>query len=136
MSTIWEAPLAVYLDQVSARPFAWGRLDCAMFAGDWVTRITGADPIAEFRGRYRTELGCARILKREGGLLALTERAALAAGLRPTETPTTGAVGVCRVLTSRGAQQATAIRVRACWAFLATSGLAVAPGEHIAAWEF
>lgn len=129
-------PLSIYLDLVSRKPFVWGELDCAMFAANWAFRITGVDPVSEYRGRYKTELGCARILKREGGLLALTARAALASGFYTTDEPSTGAIGVCALLTARGEAEATAIRLGDAWAFLSTSGVTVAPARHLAVWGF
>lgn len=63
-------------DYIASRrdtPFAWGRHDCALFAADWVQALTGADPAEGLRGRYRTALGAARLIKREGGLEAIAE---------------------------------------------------------------
>lgn len=60
----WEARLAAYID--SAPAFAWGRNDCGLFAAGAVEAMTGVDHGAPFRGRYRTELGAARALRRAG----------------------------------------------------------------------
>lgn len=67
----WQGDLGVYLQQCEARAFAWGEFDCALFAADWVLRLTGFDAAAEYRGRYRTAGGAARRLKAvTGGGLA------------------------------------------------------------------
>lgn len=50
-------------------PFAWGESDCALWVCDWIKQRRGVDPVAGLRGRYRTRLGCARLLARHGGLL-------------------------------------------------------------------
>ncbi|PWJ81471.1 hypothetical protein C7441_1102 [Pseudaminobacter salicylatoxidans] len=44
----------------------WGRSDCLMTVGDAIQAVVGIDPFAEFRGRYRTEAGAARHLRRNG----------------------------------------------------------------------
>lgn len=62
----WEARLAEYLESVRETPFAWGSHDCALFAASAVEAMTGVDYGAPFRGKYRTELGSVRALKRFG----------------------------------------------------------------------
>lgn len=62
----WEADLAAYIASVRDRPFEWGAHDCALFAAGAVIAITGDDPIPEYRGKYTTEIGSAKALKRFG----------------------------------------------------------------------
>ncbi|WP_411572354.1 DUF6950 family protein [Thioclava sp. A2] len=63
----WEQVLAAALTQAEARPFAWGRHDCATWAFDLRRDLTGgADHAALWRGRYRTPGGCQRVLRRLG----------------------------------------------------------------------
>ena len=62
----WEQRLYKSLDNQS--PFVWGQSDCCLFAADAVKAMTGTDPAKEFRGRYKSEKGAARILARLGGL--------------------------------------------------------------------
>lgn len=50
----WHRRLAAYLATEGARPFAEGTHDCALFVGGAVEAMTGADPMVELRGRYRT----------------------------------------------------------------------------------
>jgi hypothetical protein len=52
------------LARLAALGFAWGHRDCGTAAGAVVLAASGIDPCSEFRGRYSTELGCARVLKR------------------------------------------------------------------------
>jgi hypothetical protein len=63
----WPSRLSDFIGAASGRPFSWGSSDCCLFAADWVQEATGIDPAAEYRGRYRTEAGAARLLNRLGG---------------------------------------------------------------------
>lgn len=62
----WQTKLATYITQNQERPFEWGDFDCCLFAADCVQAMTGEDPAADFRGRYKTKLGAAKALKRIG----------------------------------------------------------------------
>lgn len=46
--------------------FECGTFDCATFACDWVLLATGVDPMAAFRGKYKTQLGAATALRKYG----------------------------------------------------------------------
>lgn len=65
-STDWETALAEYLAGKSGAVFAWGTCDCAMFAAGAIEAMTGVDPASELRGRYKSQTGAARVLKRSG----------------------------------------------------------------------
>lgn len=76
----WQTALSAYIAECEGRPFAWGSHDCAMFAAGAVLAMTGTDIAAEFRGRYSTEAGSVRALKRYGhGTLEATLDAKLPA---------------------------------------------------------
>jgi hypothetical protein len=63
----WEQVLANAIQQASARPFVWGQHDCATWAFDLYRDLTdGPDHAALWRGRYRTRVGCGRVLRRLG----------------------------------------------------------------------
>jgi hypothetical protein len=69
----WRARFSSYLIEVAGKPFEWGAHDCALHPADGVLAITGVDLAADFRGRYTTEIGAAKALKRHGsGDLAST----------------------------------------------------------------
>lgn len=69
----WEARLHAYLAGLEGAVFAWGELDCALFAAGAVAAMTGIDPAAAYRGRYTTAVGSVRALRRYGaGSLADT----------------------------------------------------------------
>ena len=62
----WPECLAETVRAARGRPFQWGRHDCALFACDCIAAMTGVDPAARFRGRYKTARGAVGALKRYG----------------------------------------------------------------------
>lgn len=68
----WERTLAAYLEECEARPHAYGQHDCLLFAAGAEFAMTGHDPAAEIRGRYRSQAGAVRVL-RERGYASLVE---------------------------------------------------------------
>lgn len=69
----WPQRVATTLEAARERPFVWGEFDCCLFAADVIAAQTGTDLAKELRGRYRTELGAARVLKKAGGIEALLD---------------------------------------------------------------
>lgn len=65
----WPGRLAALLAEAKDRPLDWGRHDCCLFAADAVLAMTGEDPAAALRGRYRDVKGARRIVKARGGSL-------------------------------------------------------------------
>lgn len=82
--------LSEYLREAGRKPFAWGGLDpasradcdCMRFIVDWVERVMGVDPLAEYRGTYDTERGARRIMKAAGGPVAFVESLLEPVGMR------------------------------------------------------
>ncbi|AYA63832.1 DUF6950 family protein [Alteromonas sp. RKMC-009] len=64
--TTWTQQLTQFITGKKHQPFEWGVNDCCLFAADAVLAITGEDPAIQFRNRYSTRLGAARVLKNEG----------------------------------------------------------------------
>lgn len=62
----WEQRLGDYLDAHRHAVFVWGELDCVLFAAGAIEAITGIDPAASVRGRYRTRIGSLRQLHARG----------------------------------------------------------------------
>lgn len=62
----WEADLSAYIASVRDDRFEWGRLDCGLFFAGAVLAMTGCDPGEPFRGKYSTDMGAAKALKRFG----------------------------------------------------------------------
>lgn len=83
----WPEALMAVIHAAACRPFAWGSHDCCLFVADCVQAMTGVDPAAMFRGRYRDQLGAARAMAwyagQGAGLEAVAER--IAAGIGAPE---------------------------------------------------
>ena len=63
----WEQILAAAIARAQIQPFVWGEHDCATWAFDLYRDLTdGPDHAALWRGRYRTPIGCGRVLRRLG----------------------------------------------------------------------
>lgn len=62
----WKARLTGYVTQASARPYAPGQHDCALFAAGAVEAVTGYDPASDWRGGYATKAGGLRLLRAAG----------------------------------------------------------------------
>jgi len=71
----WPERLAEVVRAAQARPFAWGRQDCALFVCDCIQAMCGEDPAARFRGRYRTARGAQRAIRRIGSAQDLADLA-------------------------------------------------------------
>lgn len=70
----WEHSLADFVDQARVRPFLWGEFDCCSMPCEAALNIVGVDPWSKFRGRYKTERGAARVIRRAGGFVRLIEK--------------------------------------------------------------
>ena len=62
----WEIALARVVEHHAATPFAWGASDCLTLVADAAQALTGFDPMAQYRGRYQSGGGAARLLKKAG----------------------------------------------------------------------
>ncbi len=70
----WERQLAEFVVSARHRAFQWGEFDCCSMPCEVALKITGVDPWAHFRGRYRTERGAARVIRRAGGFVPMIEK--------------------------------------------------------------
>lgn len=128
--------LASYLAEAAGLPFAWGRADCAFFTAEWVRRRTGIDVAAPYRGRFRTAIGSARLVRRAGGIEALAAAIAASAGLAGTDDPQAGDVGVVETVAGplfaiRGASGPAGVR----WIAKHRRGIVAGPAPLVAAWR-
>jgi hypothetical protein len=64
--TCWPERLAALVEERRSVPFTWGEHDCVSFAADAAQAVTGADPIAPWRGSYASEEEGDRILGPDG----------------------------------------------------------------------
>lgn len=65
----WTTQLATTIKAAIERPFSWGEFDCCLFAADCSMAVCGTDPATLYRGRYTTEAGAKRLLKKNHGSL-------------------------------------------------------------------
>lgn len=65
----WPARLVGVIDAAAGKPFAWGEHDCCLFACDCIKAMTGEDPAAPFRGKYRSRGEAVRALRDYAGTL-------------------------------------------------------------------
>lgn len=139
MAAAHRADLGAFLDRAAATPFAWGVHDCALLLADWAQVLTGVDPAAHLRGRYATRRGCARVLQRGGGIVAVVGDCAARAGFDPVAPECIGAgdVGVVQVVTADGAAWTGAVALDGHrWAVASERGLVIGPAPVAAAWSF
>lgn len=86
--------LGAFLAEDSIKSFAFGERDCLLRLADWGIVLSGRDAGAPWRGRCSSALSAARILKREGGLIAVMEKAFTAIGFVRTIQPARGDVAI------------------------------------------
>ncbi len=65
----WTTRLNDAIKAAQGRPFSWGEFDCCLFAADCAMAVCGLDPAKPYRGKYKTEAGAKRQLKRVSGSL-------------------------------------------------------------------
>ena len=69
----WERKLLQYVGSLESEPFAWGQLDCAIFAHQCLVVQFGDSKIPDFRGKYKTAKGAMSALKKQFGCSSLEE---------------------------------------------------------------
>jgi hypothetical protein len=62
----WESILAEHIRQAYHATFVWGANDCALWCADWVKKGTGNDFGEPWRGKYKSEAGAAKLMKKRG----------------------------------------------------------------------
>jgi len=125
--------LAIHCRVGASSAFAWGRMDCTCWVADWVLARSGRDAMAIWRGRYRTRLGHARLLRREpGGLAGAAFRSLAAIGAVPIDPAAAGPGDIGIIETADG--PAMAIRGQLAWLAKTGDGLWRCP-VAILAWR-
>jgi hypothetical protein len=124
----WEDRLSAWLEACAGVPFEYGRHDCCLFAAGAVQAMTGADFGKPFRGKYKTEAGALKALKRRG--------------FDSIEGPFTQALGapVAVLMAGRGDIVSNGANIGVMWAgaalFVGESGLETVPvAELQRAWS-
>lgn len=70
----WPRRLSEYIEAARFTPFEWGTHDCCVFCDDAVMAMTGESRMAALRGAYASARAAAGLIKRAGGLVAITSR--------------------------------------------------------------
>lgn len=99
-----------YLDTVAAQDMVWGLSDCMFMIAGWLFAVTSTDVAEPYRGRYSTEAGAARVMRRAGGAVALLGSLCAVAGwcARPAPKAKRGDVGIVMVVAANGKHEPTA----------------------------
>lgn len=132
-----EADLGAFLDEAATWRVSMGARDCMLFPADWVLAVTGRDPAAKWRGHYKTEIGAARIIRREGGEIELMRRGMISVGCTEIapDAAQPGDTGIVLRPTAKGIMPTGAVLSRQGWAVLSNAGLWASQGGALAAWR-
>ena len=126
--------LAAYLTEAVRHRWQPGVHDCCTYPGDWVASWGTGDPLAEWRGTYRSDAQAVRLITRAGGLLTLWERGLASIGLQEVRDLRPGDVGVVLAATEMGQEPVGALFGGDRWSFRTEAGLIFAPAVAIKAW--
>jgi len=116
----------------SARKFDWLVCNCGFWACDWIVAETGKDPVARYRGRFKTEAGFRRFVGRHGGTEGFSRMVAAKAGLEVTDEPVAGDVGL---VLADGITMAIKADGQNWIVKRSGFGIAIGPFRHIVAWS-
>jgi hypothetical protein len=62
----WERRLARVTEKHISLPGEWGVSDCLLTMADAVEAVTETDIMVKWRGKYKTEAGAAKLMKKNG----------------------------------------------------------------------
>jgi hypothetical protein len=129
-----------HLERALEEPGFWGVCDCFLWPADWIVARGRPDPAADYRGRYATALGAARIVNAAGGAEALWRTMADRSGLPPTRRPIAGDVGLVRHPTSGTGNVLRGVLGAVClgagvWAARTSGGVRTGRWSVIQAWR-
>ena len=71
----WPEMLHEVIAKAKRKTFVWGTHDCALFVCDCIQAMTGIDYAKKFRGKYRSEKGSWKALKKIESVESLSELA-------------------------------------------------------------
>jgi len=83
-----------YLARSASAEVAPGWPVCAFWTAAWCEECSGVNPGAPMRGRYKTALGCNRLVKREGGLATLAAKLMRISGFPSVTQAEPGTIGL------------------------------------------
>ncbi len=116
----WEDRLTYLVSEVRKLKFAWGKLDCCMWASACVEAQTGIDLGAKLRGTYSDAAGAARVLRQHGGLRGV------GAWVGPEVPPLTARMGDIGLVRSNR-KPVLALCAGPVWLVITTQGLLNTP---------
>lgn len=126
----WDVALAGIIKDRRDTPFVWGQHDCCLFAADCALAITGIDFAADFRGRYDSSAGAARLIAERGGF------AQMITGLLGDEIPLNFASRGDVVMIDHNGRPALAVCMGAYLVAAGHDGLVrVSTADGVAAWR-
>lgn len=70
----WRVRLNWWLAEASHREMKYGESDCVLTCADAIKAATGHDPASGIRGKYFTQAGAEKIVKRNGGLVGIATK--------------------------------------------------------------
>lgn len=62
----WDRRLAEVTSRHLQTPSSWGESDCLLKVADAIEAVTGIDLAGSIRGKYKTEAGAAKLLRKRG----------------------------------------------------------------------
>lgn len=126
-----EVDLGAFLERMTVEPFADGAYDCILTVADWIVMNGHPDPAASYRGRYSTVRQRRKLIAEACGIHALMAGGAIRSGLKWTEQPQRGDVGLIRI----GRQKIAAICLGERWAMKGDGLVVAAADEVLMAWS-
>ena len=129
-----------YLEEAFGQPWAWGKMDCCMFAGDWVAQATSSDPMSEYRGIYQSALQARRLIMQRGGLIAMTDRQMQKCGFERVGYAVHGDIAAVRMPAHGNSVDGVAgislmILAGVWWAGRSIDGMVFQKADPVAAWR-
>jgi hypothetical protein len=121
-----------FIKSGSALPFDWVSRNCGFWVCDWIRVKTGRDPVLKYRGKFSSSMGFKRHIMAAGGNEAFSRAIAAKAGLKETDDPGRGDVGL--VITGSGATMAICVG-NSRWAAKSQDGVCIAAFPMIIAWR-
>lgn len=62
----WDQRLAAVTSRHLRTASVWGESDCLLKVADAIEAVIGVDPAAGIRGKYKTEAGAAKLMRKRG----------------------------------------------------------------------
>lgn len=126
-----EVDLGAFLERMTVEPFVDGASDCILTVADWIVLNGRPDPAEPYRGRYSTVRQRRKLIAEACGIHALMAGGAIRSGLKWTEQPQRGDVGLIRI----GRQKIAAICLGERWAMKGDGLVVAAADEVLMAWS-